>query len=79
MFDLKDYEIGIGNFFGIYFSSRLFFAEANGLFLEYSGYTNLIKSNRVPDRLKEFLSKIYIPTAEEVEVASKNILREAKD
>ena len=39
----------------------------------------LIKSNRVPDRLKEFLSKIYIPTAEEVEVASKNILREAKD
>ncbi|MFO0131880.1 MAG: hypothetical protein ACK52J_05340 [bacterium] len=47
--------------------------------MEYSGYTNLIKSNRVPDRLKEFLSKIYIPTAEEIEVASKNILREAKD
>ena len=34
--------------------------------MEYSGYTNLIKSNRVPDRLKEFLSKIYIPTAEEI-------------
>ena len=55
MFDNKSPLIGIGNFFGIFNSARLFFAEAKGLFLEYAGYELLIKSNRVPDRLREFL------------------------
>ncbi len=29
--------------------------------------------------MKEFLSKIYIPTAEEVEVASKNVFKSKSD
>lgn len=50
------------SFAGIYYAVRLFASQTDILFLTKDNFTALIEGDRVPDRLKEYISKTYSPT-----------------
>jgi len=59
--------MSFASFSGQYYIVRLFASQTDILFLNKDQFTALIGSSLIPDRLKEYISKSYSATQEEIE------------
>lgn len=79
LFADKPSGMSFPTFAGGFYSIRLFASQSATLFIDKSQYTNIITSNLIPERLKDFIAKSYTSTQEEIEDASKRIFEQKSE
>lgn len=69
-------QVSFMSFMGLFVSARAMKSKTETRFMDFDNFKELMTGKFLPGRLSEYCELSYIPTLEEVEVASKKLQKE---
>lgn len=66
-----DSDFSIQNFISLYYFARNFFYYSDGMFMKFENFEKMLKTDKLPNRLKDYIKHTWVPSQPEIEEASK--------